>query len=175
MGHNLILCGKVVKPHGLKGELGIIFYSDSPFFIQNFSLLYLKLGRNSPLPFKILGWRLHQNKYLVQLANISDRTAAEKWRGAEVYVLEKELPPKEEGEFYLYELIGWQVYLQNGDYLGIIKDIKVIGENEIWEITTSHQEEVLFPATEEFVIELVEQEKKAIIAPPEGLLEIYLK
>ncbi|WP_456324139.1 ribosome maturation factor RimM [Desulfonauticus submarinus] len=175
MASNLVLCGRVVKPHGLKGELSIELFAHSPFFLDNFEYIYLKLGFKRPVAFKIISWRSHQKRILLTVENILDRTEAEKWRGAEIYFPEDKFPSKEEGEYYLYELIGWRVYLDEGSYLGEIKDIKLIGDSEIWEIETLDGQEVLFPATEDFIIDMIGEKKKAIIAPPEGLLEIYLQ
>ncbi|MDQ7032195.1 MAG: ribosome maturation factor RimM [Desulfonauticus sp.] len=175
MANNLILAGKVVKPHGLQGELRVHLFAHSPFFLDNFSYIYLQKISLRPHPFKIISWRPHQRAILLLVEGISDRNEAEKWRGAELYLSESEFPAKQENEFFLYELIGWRVYLKDGQYLGEIKDIKTIGEAEVWEIKTLQNEEVLFPVTQEFVVDMLKQSQKAIIDPPEGLLDIYLK
>lgn len=174
MAKDLVLCGRVAKPHGLKGELSIELFAHSPFFLDNFEFIYLKPKlKDRYFKFKIISWRPHQKRILLLVENIEDRTRAEFFQGAEVYLAAKDFPPKEEGEYYLFELVGWEVVLADGNQLGFIKDIQVIGENEIWEIDTPYGE-VLFPAQEEFILDLLEEEKKAIISPPEGLLDIYL-
>ncbi|KUJ96570.1 MAG: Ribosome maturation factor RimM [Desulfonauticus sp. 38_4375] len=175
MAKDLVLCGKVAKPHGLKGELSIDLFAHSPFFLDNFKVVYLKPPlKEKYYRFKIISWRPHQQRVLLLVENIEDRTRAEEFRGSEVYFAARDFPPKEEGEFYLFELRGWQVYLSPGEFLGTINDIQLIGENEIWEIKTPQGKEILFPAQEEFIVQMLAEEKKAVIDPPEGLLDIYL-
>jgi len=171
---NLVLCGKVLKPHGLKGELCIACYADSPFFLEGITRLYLQKEGQKPKPFRLISWRPHQNKMLVFFENIIGRSQAEEWRGAEVLVREKDLPPKEDDEIYLYELLDCRIYLSDGAYLGILKDVQVHSGNEVWVIMTEDAKEVLFPANDEFVQEVDLDQKKIVINPPEGLLDIYI-
>jgi 16S rRNA processing protein RimM len=171
---NLVSCGKVLKPHGLKGELCIALYADSPFFLDSLGRLYLQKEGQKPRPFRLLSWRPHQNKVLVFFENIIGRDQAEEWRGAEVLVREKDLPPKDEGEVYLYELLDCRVYLPDGGFLGVLKDVQVHSGSEVWVIITDNEEEVLFPANEEFVEDVDLTQKRIVINPPEGLLDIYL-
>jgi 16S rRNA processing protein RimM len=171
---NLVSCGKVLKPHGLKGELCIALYADSPFFLDSIERLYLQKEGQRPKPFRLLSRRPHQNKILVFFENIIGRDQAEEWRGAEVLVRERDLPPKEEGDVYLYELLDSRVYLSDGAYLGILQDVQFHNGSEIWVIMTDNEEEVLFPANEEFVEDVDLTQKRIVISPPEGLLDIYL-
>ncbi len=172
---NLIPCGKVVKPHGLGGELCIIWYADSPLILNELTTVYLQLPGATPKVFTILAWRMHKKMVLLLLNRVAGRDLAEKWRGAELLVDARDLPRKDEDEVYLYELLDCRVYLKDDVFLGVIRGFLREKGSEIWRIMTPEDREVLFPAHDDFILELDPHRKRAVIDPPEGLLDLYLQ
>ena len=172
---DLIPCGKVVKPHGLKGELCIAWHAGSPLILDQLARLYLRLPGSRARLFRPLAWREHQKMVLVMLERISGRDQAEKWRGAEILVSAKDLPPAEDDEVYLYQLMDCRVFLQDSSYLGVLRGFVSQKGGEVWRIITPLGREVLFPAQDHFILKLDPANKEVIIDPPEGLLEIYLQ
>ncbi|WP_291322487.1 ribosome maturation factor RimM [Desulfonatronospira sp.] len=171
---NLFVCGKVVKPHGLKGELCIIWYADSPLLLQGPDKIFLRLPGKRPVPFRTVGLREHQKRLLLQLDNVSGRDQAEEWRDAEILVDARILPPADEEEIYLHQLLDCRVYLKSGAYIGLVQGFFPQKEGEVWQIVSEHGREVLFPAEDDFILELDPENRKIVIDPPEGLLDIYL-
>ena len=170
---NLIHCGRVLKPHGLKGELCTLWFADSPLLLSNLPRLYLKQAGSAPWRFKIASWRKHHGRYLVFLDMISGRDQAEKWSGAEILVDRKYIPEPEDGAAYVFELLESRVFLASGVFLGRIEEIFDNKGSEVWRIMTPEGQEVLFPAHDEFILEVDTDGRKVVIDPPEGLLEIY--
>lgn len=171
---DLLTCGKVVKPHGLKGELCIIWYADSPLLLQESDKIYLRMPGKRPRAFQPEALREHRKRLLLQLEQITGRDQAEKWRGAEILADARDLPRADEDEVYLHELPGCRVYLESGEYLGMLQGFVPRKSGEVWQIVDEKGREILFPAEDEFIVHLDPGEKKAVIAPPEGLLELYL-
>ncbi len=171
---DLLTCGKVVKPHGLKGELCIIWHADSPLLLQETGKIYLRMPAERPRAFRPEALREHRNRLLLQLEQITGRDEAEKWRGAEILVDARELPREDEDEVYLYELLGCRVYLDSGKYLGLLQGFVPQKNGEIWQIVDEKGTEILFPAEDDFIVHLDPGAKKAVISPPEGLLDLYL-
>ena len=170
---NLIHCGRVLKPHGLRGEICTLWFADSPLLLSNLPRLYLKLSGSSPKAFNILSWRRHRERYLVFLDGIAGRDQAEKWQGAEIHVSPKYLPEPGEDETYLFELLESRVYLAGDVHLGRLEEIFDHKGSEVWRIMTPDDREVLFPVNEQFILNIDTDNKKIVIDPPEGLLEIY--
>ncbi len=172
VGRRFIQIGKVVKPHGVKGELSVEYYVESPLFFA--SLKEVLLGEEGSLePFGLAHWREHQGRVLLTLKGLTDRNAADALRGTGVFVPEDQLPGLEEGEVYLRDLVGLRILLPDGRELGSLVEIQTPGGQEIWVVETPEGREVLFPANEENV-ELDLGARRAVIHPPPGLLEIYL-
>ena len=168
-----IVIGRITKPHGIKGEVCVDFYADSPSILAD--TLWLELPSAQPKPYGVIFARHHHNRLLLTLENVPDRDAAELLRNAEVLVPRERLPALKPGEVYLADLLGFTVILQEtGETIGSITQANLTGGQEIWQITTPEGKDILFPAVPEFVAELDADAKVARITPPPGLLEIYL-
>lgn len=172
---NLILLGEVVKPHGIKGELCIVWHADSPLILDDLSRVYLRIPGERPQAFKPLEWREHKKKVLLFLGEISGRDQAEGWRGAELLMSSEDLPPIQEHEVYLHELTGCAVFLPDGTRLGRIQGFLRSQDNEVWSIVNDQEQEILFPAQDEFILALDPENQNIVIDPPEGLLDLYLQ
>ena len=168
-----IIVGRITKPHGIKGELCVDFYADSPSILGD--TVWLKQKSKASLPYPVLAARYHHDRLLMSLAGVPDRDAAESLRGAEITIPRERLPKLASGEVYLADLPGFTIILQeSGEVLGKISAVDLSSGQEIWRITTQEGKEVLFPAVPEFVNELDPENRSARISPPPGLLEIYL-
>jgi len=99
-------------------------------------------------------------------------TDAEKYRAADILVRKDALPLKEEDEYFWHELLGLEVFLENGEYLGPISDIIATGSNDIYVIKKG-KSEVLIPATHEIIKNIDLELGKMMIHPIEGLLDLH--
>jgi 16S rRNA processing protein RimM len=180
---NLVFIGRVVKPHGLKGEVCMKSYADSPFVLDGLTRLYLAPPGGTPSPRELASWRMHREVPLVRFANVPDRTAAEALRGQEIYAHADDLPEAEEDEFFLHEIEGARILLPDGTELGRLEGF-LDAPQEVWIIRAGTGEEVLFTPTEQTVLDVDLDEERGegedspgttiTIDPPEGLLELYL-
>ncbi len=169
----LMLIGRIIKPHGIRGEVCVDFYADSPSILGDTIRLKQKPGGETS--YAVLAARYHHDRLLLSLEGVPDRDSAESLRGAEIFISRARLPKLDDGEIYLADLPGFTVILQEtGEKLGSITDVDLSSGQEIWQITTREGKDILFPAVPEFVTELDPESKTARIDPPPGLLEIYL-
>jgi 16S rRNA processing protein RimM len=169
--HALIHMGTLTRAHGLKGELCVEWHADSPLRSMR---LYLQTGAETPRPVRVAAVRIHKERPLALLEGISDRTEAEKLRGARLLLPEDELPARAEDELYLYQLPGLEVVLrESGRLIGHIDHVEFPGGQEIWAVHTTGGREILFPAVASFVSSVDLEKGRVVIEPPPGLLEIY--
>ena len=180
LSKNLVALGRVIKPHGVKGECCVQSYADSLSLFDALVVVRLAPEGGVPTlgrPARIASWRPHKDRILVTFAGVGDRDAAEALRGMEIMVPVSELPPPDEDELWLMDLPGLEVRLTDGSVLGVIERVDTppdpeVGQ-EIWVIDADGRE-VLFPAVAEFVAELDLESGFVVIDPPPGLLDIYL-
>lgn len=169
----LVELGRVEKPHGLRGELCIKLYADSPFIFEALTRVYLRLPGKKPKPCQVEAWRPHQGRVLLLLDRSQGRDQAEGWRGADVLARERDLPEPDEDGILPDDLIGLPVLHVNGARVGVLEDIQEIAGQVIWFIRDDAGHEILLPAVDEFVREINLEAGSIQIDPPDGLLELY--
>ena len=101
----LLDIGRIVKPHGLRGEVVVELTTDRRERIEPGAVLSSDRG-----PLTIVASRPHQDKWLVTFEGIADRTAAERWLGV---VLRAEAIDDPDA-LWVHELIGTEVIELNG-------------------------------------------------------------
>ena len=106
---DLLRIGRVARAHGLKGELEIrLDWADSRALLEAERVLLALPDGKSALR-ALSGTRQTHKGVLLRVEGITDRTTADEWAGATVSVLRSELPPLQDGEYYLCDLEGLQV------------------------------------------------------------------
>ncbi len=169
-----ISVGGVVKPHGIRGEFCIKSYADSPSLFSEVAAVFLQKGNNPPKEITLSSSRQHKGLVLFKCKGVDDRDQAEALRGHTVLVREADLPEPDEGEHYLYQMMGCRIVLENGTDLGVLETFFETPEQDTWVIVTDDKKEILLPAVPEFVLDVDLDAEIITIDPPEGLLDIYL-
>ena len=147
--------GTIVAPQGLDGEVRVYPNSDFPErFLEPGKRWVQRPGQAEPEPIEFLGGRYIPGKgiYAVQLAGVESREDAEALRDCQLYVSASDRPHLEEGEFYVRDLIGLEVfYQQTGEILGTVVDIIPAG-NDILEVELWRSPEPMATAEENSVL-----------------------
>jgi 16S rRNA processing protein RimM len=142
--------GKVVRAHGLRGELSVSVLTEFPERFETTAWVYLG-GPYEAVPYRVAGYRWHQQNVLLTLDGITDRTQAEQFKSQYVQVPIEEAVPLPEGEVYLYQLIGLQVFTAAGELLGAITDVLETGANDVY-VVSNGDREILLPAIPSVVL-----------------------
>ncbi|MDO4910962.1 MAG: ribosome maturation factor RimM [Corynebacterium sp.] len=162
-----VMIGRVVKPHGIRGELAVESTTDTPeerFYIGAV-LRGRQTGKEREITIKTL--RVHKGRFLLTFEEIPDRTAAESLRGMKFWAE----PIYEEDGFYDHELEGLEVR-ENDEVIGIVEGVMHLPAGEILQVALDSDKEVLIPFREEIVPEVNVEEGWVLITPPEGLLDL---
>ncbi len=173
---SLVPVGHISKAHGIRGEVVLVFEAESPDLLTD--TVYLRSSPEAePRPYAVERVRVHHGTLLASLRGVTSRNEAELLRRHAVLVPRDKLPPLAEDEVYLSELPGLRVMAEeNGQEreIGVITSVDTPAGQDLWTITTAQGEEILFPAVEEFVLDIDLDAGVARIAPPPGLLDLYL-
>ncbi len=166
-----VLIGKVVGVHGLKGELKVKSESDV-FERQMATVDKVTLYRGTKREeFSVEGLKPYKDIYLLKLKGIEDRTGAEERVGGELWIKEEEQVPLEEGEFYYEELLGLEVYDENGRKVGRVKGVFEQPASHILEVEKEDGKVILVPFIEQFVKEVDLEGKRLVVSLIEGMEE----
>ncbi len=176
--------GRIVGPHGLKGEVRV--YPDSDFperFEQPGERWLLKPGAATPTAIKLIKGRFQEGKglYILQLAGVNHRDQAEALRDAQLLVAADDRLPLDPGEFHVGDLMGLAVILQTtGEQIGTVKDVYRAG-NDLLEVALTLQtptgtkpeppRTALIPFVEAIVPVVDLTQGRVEITPPDGLID----
>lgn len=161
--------GRVVKSHGVKGEVAVELLADESeeHIVPGAVLTGRQAGKERQLTVKTV--RPHQKRLLVTFEEVPDRTAADSLRGMKFAAEPLERDDDSEG-YYNHELIGLNVR-HDGDEVGEVTGVMDAPNRKILEIDYRGKE-VLVPFVMDFVPELDVEEGFLTITPPEGLLDV---
>jgi 16S rRNA processing protein RimM len=152
--------GRVVRAHGLRGELSVAVLTEFPERFKTTEWVYLG-NEYEATPYRLKSFRWHKQNVLLTLEGLSDRTQAEALQGQFVQVPLTEAVPLPEGSYYLYQVIGLQVQATTGEILGQIADILETGANDVYVVKQADRE-VLLPAIPE-VIKQIDLERGVVV------------
>lgn len=161
----LILVGRVAGAFGVKGEVRITAYTEDPLSLLD----YGPLLREDGSPGLTLGaGRAAKNDFIGRAEGVSTREDAEALRGLKLYVPREALPPPDEDEFYLSDLIGLAVVSAEGEAMGRIKSVQDFGAGDLLEIQPPAGATWYLAFTRETVPEVdIPGGKVVAIRPPE--------
>ncbi len=163
--------GKVVRPHGIEGALRIESYAQSEESFLNAGTVLLRSSSGETREYAVASVRPHKNILLMKLEGLNTLEEAETYRGATILIKRDCLPREGEEEYFWHELIGLEVYLSGGDYVGILKHILPTGSNDIY-VVQEGRSEVLIPAIHDVVKEIDLINNRMVISEVEGLLDL---
>jgi 16S rRNA processing protein RimM len=159
----LILVGRVAGAFGVKGELRITSYTDDPVALVR----YRDLRRSDGAPALTLTTGRAQKGALVGRASeVATREGAEALRGLELFVPRDVLPPPDEDEFYLADLIGLAAVDPDGAPLGRIKSVQNFGAGDLLEIAPEAGPSWWAPFTREAAPEVKLAEGVVVVVKP---------
>ncbi|MDM8521718.1 ribosome maturation factor RimM [Anaerolineales bacterium HSG6] len=159
--------GRIVKVHGLKGELSMTVMTDFPERFDTTEWLYLGNEFDAD-PYRLTSYRWHKSNILLTLAEVTDRNQAEGLRGVLVQIPIEAAMPLPEGSYYLYQLMGLEVITTNDESLGIIGDIIETGANDVYVVKGG--KDVLIPNIPDVVQSVDLEKNQMIVKILEGLI-----
>jgi 16S rRNA processing protein RimM len=146
-----LVVGRVVRPHGVRGVVLVEPHSQVMGTLAPRSMVYLG---DEALGFELESSRLHQGRWMLTLAGVSDRDQAEGLRGMQVRVLFQEAAQLDEHEYYHWQILDLPVYLDSGELLGEVVQILETGANDVYVVRKENDEEVLLPAIESVILDV---------------------
>jgi len=152
--------GRVVRAHGLHGEVSVTILTEFPERFETTEWVYLG-NEFEATPYRLERYRWHKKNLLLTLSGVANRTQAEQLRGQFVQVPLEEAVPLPEGTYYLYQLIGLQVITVDGQSLGSVHDILETGANDVY-VVEGDERQILLPAIDD-VIQSVDIEAGQIV------------
>lgn len=140
--------GKITRTHGIRGELVMEVWADSPSVISSLGELYYDPDGTRPIG--LISSREHKGRLLLTLRSVSTVEQADRLRGRILYLNRDDIALPE-GRYFLEDLIGLRaIDGETGQSYGTIAEVIPAPANDVYRITDGGRE-YLFPAVEHMI------------------------
>lgn len=169
MKKQYIETGAIVGTHGLRGEMRVQPWSDSPDFLTGFETFYLDDKGTQSL--KVRTARVHKNIVLLTAEGIDSIEAAERLRGKVLYVSRGDVA-LEPGRHFVQDLIDCEVYdADTGLRYGKLTDVISTGANDVWQVTDKQGKDYLVPVIPDVVVSVDVDAERVELRPMGGIFD----
>jgi 16S rRNA processing protein RimM len=171
-----LVVGRVLRPHGVRGELSVEVLSDAPErFAPGAELGVGDPDGPAPLePVTVRAARLHQGRLLLSLEGVEDRDAADRFRGAWLSIPVDSARSLDPDEYWPHQLVGLTVVDRQGRERGRVADVVPGAAHDLLSVELPGGASALVPAVAALVtVELdagrvLVDAVPGLLGPPEG-------
>lgn len=168
---DFVAVGRVSSAVGLKGEVRITRWADSPERFKLLKKVWVGLNDVNVREFAVEGVRIGGKDTVVKLGGIECRSAAEQIAGQMLMIPGSEIAEPPKGSFRIDDVLGMNVVTEEGKRVGTVCDILELPLNDLWQVDTGSKI-ISIPAVKEFIRSVDVGSKTVVIHEVEGLLDI---
>lgn len=161
--------GVITTTHGLKGEVKVYPTTDYPERFEEIKEVLLDTGRTK-MPLEIQSVRYFKNLVILKFKGINDINDIEKYKQCSLWVTRENATPLYEDEYYIADLIGCTVYLEDDTEFGELTQVIETGANDVYVIKMTDGKEVLIPAIKDCILDVDIEAQEMTIHLMDGLL-----
>ena len=159
--------GKIVTTHGIRGEVKIMPYTDTPDLLAEFDRLFIGKNKDELI---ITRSRVFKNTVIAKIEGVDTPEAAEKLRNKMLYMHRDDLE-LDDDTYFIQDLIGREVRDADTDKVyGKIADVLETGANDVY-VIKGEDREYLIPAIADVVVSTDIDNNLMTIRPLEGLFD----
>lgn len=141
-----IIVGRVGAAHGIRGELRIIPLTDFP---ERFTALREVMVGDELLHIESV--KPQGKNFLMRFREYAVREDAQRLTGRLLTVARAEAAPLDEGEYYVFDIVGLTVYDEEDNELGTVENVLRTGSNDVYAVRSEDGREILIPALRKVV------------------------
>lgn len=145
-----LVVGKVLRPHGIRGELRLEIHTGSPSHLSEVETVYIG---ETHKPYRLKSSRLHTGVLLISVEGCEGRNEADALRGELVSVPMADAVQLKTGEYYHHQIVGLKVVTDTGEDLGSVTEIIQTGANDVY-VVKGRAGEVLLPAIKSVILKI---------------------
>lgn len=162
--------GQIVNTFGIKGFVKIYPYVDDITRFDDLKNVYIK-SKKSNQKMEIEEVKYQKNMVLVKFKGIETIEEAEKLRNSYIEIDRKDAIKLEEGQYFIADLLGLDVFTDTGEKLGILEDIFNAGSSDIYVVKNELGKQFLLPYIDDVVKDIDLKNEKIVVHLIEGLVD----
>ncbi len=161
--------GQIVNTFGIKGMVKVKPFTDDIEQFEKLKKIYVKT-KNSKKEYEIEQVKYHKNLILIKFVGIDKIEEAEILKGNYLIRDRENEEPLEEGTYYIVDLLGLEVFEEDGNLLGNVEDIYNTGSNDIYVVKNELGKQILLPAIADVIKKIDLENKKITVHLIKGLI-----
>ena len=165
---DLLKVGVITTTHGVRGEVKVFPTTDPERFLD-LEYVILDAGREMK-KLEIRNVKFFKNLVILKFDGIDNINDIEMYKQRELWVPREEAQELDEDEYYIADLIGMDVLLENGEKFGVLRDVMETGANDVYIVDRVDGEEVLLPAIHDCVLDVDVEKNTMTVHLMKGLV-----
>ena len=166
---DLLKVGVITTTHGVRGEVKVYPTTDEPERFLDLEYVLLDTGKELRR-LDIKNVRFFKNLVILKFDGIDNINDIEKYKGRDLWIPREEAQELDEDEYYIADLLGMKVLLEDGSEFGILKNVMETGANDVYIVDSVEYGEVLLPAIKECILDVDLEKNTMTVHLMKGLL-----
>ena len=165
----LLQVGVISSTHGVRGEVKVFTTTDDVKRFKKLKKVILDTGKEQ-LPLEIEGVKFFKQFVILKFRGIDNINDIEKYKGKSLLVDREHAVKLKKDEYFIADMIGMDVFTEEGELFGALKDVMETGANDVYIIEMTDGKEVLVPAIKQCILDVDIENRKMVIHLLEGLV-----
>ena len=165
----LLQVGVISSTHGVRGEVKVFPTTDDVKRFKKLKKVILDTGKEQ-LPLEIEGVKFFKQFVILKFRGIDNINDIEKYKGKRLLVDREHAVKLKKDEYFIADMIGMDVFTEDGELFGALKDVMETGANDVYIIEMSDGKEVLVPTIKQCILDVDIENRKMVIHLLEGLV-----
>ena len=167
---DLLQVGAITQPHGIHGEVKVFPTTNDVKRFKKLKEVILDTGRDQKV-LEIEGVKFFKQYAILKFKGYDNINDIEKYKGKPLLVTRENAVKLGRDEYFIADLIGIEVYDEDGKYLGVLQKVIETGANDVYEVKFEDGREVLFPAIRQCILDVDMENRKMKVHIMDGLLD----
>ena len=167
---DLLKVGVITTTHGVRGEVKVYPTTDADRFLD-LEYVLLDTGREKR-KLEIENVKYFKNLVILKFRGIDNINDIEMYKKRELWIPREEAQELEEDEYYIADLIGMEVVLEDGSRFGTLKDVMETGANDVYVVEMTDGKELLLPAIKQCILNVDLEQQTMTVHVLDGLMDL---
>lgn len=164
----MLQVGVITDTHGIKGEVKVFPTTDDVNRFDYLKKAYID-SKEGLIPVKVNSVKYFKQYVIIKFKGINDINDIEKYKKSPLLVTREDAVPLEEGQYYITDIIGINVFTDDGVNIGTLKEVLQTGANDVYIVRNSENKEILIPAIKQCILGIDLEKKEMKVHLLDGL------
>lgn len=166
---DMLKVGVITTTHGVRGEVKVFPTTDDAERFLDLEYVLMDTGKELRR-LEIQNVKFFKNLAILKFKGIDNINDIEMYKGRDLWIPREEAQELAQDEYYVADLIGMKVVLEDTSPFGTLKDVMETGANDVYVVMTEDGKEVLLPAIKECIVDVDVEKSTMTIHLMKGLI-----